>query len=151
MHPSKHLQNILMAAIATLAVLPGYAQNPAAFTAAQATEGQSAYAQNCAGCHGAGLDDGEFAPPLKGTAFTAQWGGKNVSELFDYLSTKMPPSNAGALGDPVYRQIAAFVLRSNGVPLDAKTLPGGAPPAPTAGPPRPRMLVREEASHHTPA
>ncbi len=114
------------AAMFAIALL-GYAQNPVTFTAAQATEGQSAYAQNCAGCHGASLDDGEFAPPLKGTAFTAQWGGKSVGELYNYISTKMPPSNAGALGDATYAQIAAFVLRSNAVPLDAKNLPGAAP------------------------
>jgi len=124
MQLSKKLHHILIPAAFSLIALPGHAQSPAAFTAAQATEGQSGYAQNCAGCHGQGLDDGEFAPPLKGTAFTAQWGGKSVVELFDYLSTKMPPSNAGALGDAVYRQIAAFVLQSNGVPLDAKNLPG---------------------------
>ena len=39
------------------------------FTAAQPTAGQAAYAQNCASCHGANLDDGEFAPPLKGVEF----------------------------------------------------------------------------------
>ena len=42
----------------------------------------------------------------------------------------MPPSNAGALGDPAYLQITAFILQSNGVPLDAKNLPG----APSAKP-----------------
>lgn len=43
--------------------------NNATFTAAQARAGGSAYAQSCASCHGANTDDGEFAPPLKGTAF----------------------------------------------------------------------------------
>src|SRR5271170_6824504 len=118
------LQQILIPAVFSAISLPGHAQT---FTAAQATEGQSAYAQNCGGCHGRGLDDGEFAPPLKGTAFSQQWGGKTVGELFTYISTKMPPSNAGGLGDETYRQIAAFVLQSNTIPLDAKTLPGGAP------------------------
>src|ERR1700744_131605 len=51
---------------ALLATLPLVrAQSPVTFTAAQASQGQSAYGQNCAGCHGAGLDDGEFAPPVK--------------------------------------------------------------------------------------
>ena len=130
MELSKNLQNVFIPAalIAMLAAgLPGRAQGPAAFTAAQATEGQAAYAQNCAGCHGAGLDDGEFAPPLKGSAFSAQWAGKSVAELFTYLSTRMPPSNAGALGDAAYSQVTAFILQSNGVALDAKNLPGAAP------------------------
>jgi alcohol dehydrogenase (cytochrome c) len=106
--------------------LPGHAQT---FTDAQATEGQSAYSQNCAGCHGPNLDDGEFAPPVKGTAFSQQWGGKSVGDLFTYIRTKMPPSNAGGLGEPVYLQITAFILQSNNVSLTATTLPGGAPSA----------------------
>jgi|HubBroStandDraft_6_1064221.scaffolds.fasta_scaffold52581_3 alcohol dehydrogenase (cytochrome c) len=117
--------------------LAAHAQSPT-FTAAQATEGQAAYAQNCAGCHGASLDDGEFAPPIKGTGFTAQWSGKGVDELFNYVKTKMPPSNAGGLGDATYLQVTAFILQSNSIPLDAKTFPGdasGRPRAPgNAGP-----------------
>ncbi|MGA2215775.1 MAG: PQQ-binding-like beta-propeller repeat protein, partial [Bryobacteraceae bacterium] len=128
---SKKLQQIAIPASAllilgTVITIPGQAQT---FTAAQAAEGQSAYAQNCAGCHGVNLDDGEFAPPIKGTAFSEQWGGKAPGELLNYISTKMPPSNAGGLGDAVYLQITAFILQSNGVSLTAKNLPGAAPGA----------------------
>src|SRR5580704_8336385 len=127
MKPKKMLQRILIPATFSVMALSCLAQSPLAFTAAQATEGQSGYAQNCSGCHGQNLDDGEFAPPLKGTAFTQQWAGKSVSELFNYVSTKMPPSNAGGLGNPVYLQITAFILQSNGVSLAATNLPGSAP------------------------
>ena len=126
---SGKLQYILTsAALAVIAPL-GNAQSPVSLSAAQAAEGQSAYTQNCAGCHGRDLDDGEFAPPVKGSAFTAQWGGKSVSELFQYISAKMPPSNAGALGNPTYLQITAFILQSNGIALDASTLPAAGPTA----------------------
>ncbi len=130
----KKLQRIFIPAAFAAISLPGHAQT---FTAAQATEGQSAYSQNCAACHGVNLDDGEFAPPVKGTAFTAQWGGKSIGELFTYIRTKMPPSNAGGLGDPVYLQITAFLLQSNGIPLDAKSLPGAGPSAAPTGKSRP--------------
>src|SRR5262245_46936799 len=36
------------------------------FTDAQATQGKAAFDRNCVSCHGPNLDDGEFAPPLKG-------------------------------------------------------------------------------------
>ena len=36
------------------------------YTPAQATQGKQAYEKACSACHGANLDDGEFAPPLKG-------------------------------------------------------------------------------------
>ncbi len=72
----KLLHTFLPAALGAMA-LPVQAQR-----AVQVTAGQSAYVQNCAGCHGSNLDDGQFAPPVKGTAFTAQWGGKSVGDLF---------------------------------------------------------------------
>ena len=130
----KKLQRIFIPAAFAAISLPGHAQT---FTAAQATEGQSAYSQNCAACHGVNFDDGQFAPPVKGTAFTAQWGGKSIGELFTYIRTKMPPSNAGGLGDPVYVQITAFLLQSNAIPLDAKSVPGAGPSAAPTGRSRP--------------
>lgn len=116
------MQNRLLASAFAAIAVSAFAQAPPTFTASQAAEGQTAYAQNCAGCHGRDLDDGEFAPPVKGTAFNAQWGGRTVGELFTYISTKMPPSNAGTLGDAVYLQITAFILQSNGVQAGAKVL-----------------------------
>src|SRR5438552_11321053 len=60
------------------------------YTAAQATQGCSAYALHCASCHGTHLDDGEFAPPLRGTAFRQRWSAQSAESLFSYMSTKMP-------------------------------------------------------------
>ncbi len=117
MQLSKKLLHTFIPAALVAMALPVQAQ-----TAAQATAGQSAYVQNCAGCHGQNLDDGQFAPPVKGTAFTAQWGGKTAGDLFTYISTKMPPSNAGALGDATYLEITAFLLQSNGVAPGATAL-----------------------------
>jgi PQQ-dependent dehydrogenase (methanol/ethanol family) len=114
-------------------------RKPPTFTAGQATQGKSAYDQNCASCHGDHLDDGQFGPPLSGAIFKQQWGGKTGADLFTYMSTKMPPANVGGLGDQVYAQIMAYVLQGNGVeasqtalPSDAKLLasmmiPGGQP------------------------
>src|ERR1043166_1735976 len=61
------------------------------FTTAQATRGKDLYGQNCASCHGANVDDGEFAPPLKGADFRGRWGGKPVDTLFGEMNTRMPP------------------------------------------------------------
>ena len=125
MQLTRKLQLILIPGVFSVFALPVEAQGPPTFTAAQATEGQSAYTQNCASCHGRDLDDGEFAPPVKGTAFTTQWGGKSVGELVTFISTQMPPSSAGALGDATYLQITAFILQSNGIPLDSAAVPSG--------------------------
>jgi alcohol dehydrogenase (cytochrome c) len=118
----KRMQHVWMPAALAAMALPGHAQNSAGFTAAQAAGSQSGYAQNCAGCHGANLDNGEFAPPLKGSGFSSQWAGQSVGELFTYIRTNMPPSNAGGLSDAEYLQITAFVLQSNGMEAGDKEL-----------------------------
>ena len=49
------------------------------FTAQQAAEGKAAYDRACASCHGRNLDDGQFAPPLRGSTFNTSFAGKSIS------------------------------------------------------------------------
>ena len=79
----------------------------ALFTSAQALAGKTAYQQNCASCHGASVDDGNSAPPLRGAVFLGKYAGKPAADLFTYVSTKMPPGNPGSLGGTEYAQIIA--------------------------------------------
>jgi alcohol dehydrogenase (cytochrome c) len=96
------------------------------FTAAQAAKGKAAYAVSCASCHGPRLDDGEFGTPLAGTYFRQQWGGKSADALFTYMSTKMPPSKPGELGDDAYVQILAYLMNVNGETPGSQELPSDA-------------------------
>src|SRR5580692_11501008 len=86
----------------------------ALFTSAQAVAGKTAYERNCANCHGASVDDGTAAPPLRGAAFLGKYAGKPAAELFTYVSTKMPPGGPGSLGGAEYARIIAYVLQQNG-------------------------------------
>src|SRR5215831_21348245 len=91
----------------------------ALFTSAQAVAGKAAYEQNCANCHGASVDDGNSAPPLRGAAFLGKYAGKPAADLFTYVSTKMPPNSPGSpgpgnLGGAEYARIIAYVLQQNG-------------------------------------
>src|SRR3954470_220639 len=97
---------------------------PLSYTADQADKGVGLYAEHCASCHGPNLDDGAYAPPLKGVDFRQKWGVRSLEPLFTYTSTKMPPSRPGTLGDPVYAQLLAYVLQENGAPAGARELPG---------------------------
>ena len=86
------------------------------FTTAQAESGKAAYAQSCESCHGANLDDGEFAPPLKGVEFRSAVGRKaGRRPLFNHMSETMPPAAPGSLGDENYAQMLAYVMQENGV------------------------------------
>jgi alcohol dehydrogenase (cytochrome c) len=95
------------------------------FTDAQATQGKAAYDRNCVACHGANLDDGEFAPPLKGVEFRIRWGAKPIDGLFAEL-TRMPPAAPNSLGEDAYVQLLAFLARENGVLPGTRALSGEA-------------------------
>ena len=84
------------------------------FTDAQATQGKATYDRNCLSCHGTNLDDGEFAPPLKGVEFRLRWGAKSIDGLLAEM-TRMPPAAPNSLGEDAYVQLLAFLARENGV------------------------------------
>jgi mono/diheme cytochrome c family protein len=108
---------------------------PLTFTAAQAGQGQTAYAEHCASCHGQYLDDGPFAPPLKGVDFRAKWGLRSADGLFTLISTKMPPVTPGALGDATYGNLLAYILEENGSQPGASELPADPVALNALGPP----------------
>jgi alcohol dehydrogenase (cytochrome c) len=81
------------------------------------------YAQNCAACHGVGLEAGEFGPPLKGRAFLDRWAGRPVAELSAYLHANMPPGRVGELDNEAYTAVIALLLNANGAVAGQQELP----------------------------
>jgi alcohol dehydrogenase (cytochrome c) len=96
----------------------------AGFSGAQVERGKTAYAQNCASCHGRDMDSGEFGPPLKGRAFLDRWGGRPVAEFLGYLQANMPPGRTGELDGAVYAALVALLLDVNGASAGQQELPG---------------------------
>jgi mono/diheme cytochrome c family protein len=93
----------------------GRQQRPPAFTEAQVQRGKSLYQKNCQDCHGSTLDNGEFGgAPLKGSYFRQHWGAGDVSALFGYVNTLMPPDRPGQLSPQSYADLTAFLLSNNG-------------------------------------
>src|SRR5688500_5500677 len=82
------------------------------YTIAQRDAGQALYKQNCASCHGANLDDGPFAPALRGTEFRATWFGRPAEELFLKIET-MPPAAPNSLGAARHAELLAFLMAQN--------------------------------------
>jgi alcohol dehydrogenase (cytochrome c) len=116
-------------AMASMAIcLPAQRSATAAETsegAAQAARGQIVFSQNCASCHGRNLDNGEFAPAVKGQGFLSHWGSRPVSEFAAYLRANMPPGRTSELGKNDYAALVAFLMTANGAPSDATSLPAG--------------------------
>lgn len=90
----------------------------------QATRGKVEYDYNCGNCHISDLsgDSIKDVPPLAGIDFLAQWSGKTVKELLDYMSMNMPADSRGSLGAKTYADIAAYVLKANQFPAGSTAL-----------------------------
>jgi len=93
------------------------------FTVGQADEGQAAYAQYCAACHGDNMDDGEFGLPLKGVDFRERWRSRPPEALFTLISSTMPQDRPGVLDDETYAQLLAYIFYENGSEPGGDELP----------------------------
>src|ERR1700722_7418270 len=125
------------------------------FTELQATRGRAAYAENCASCHGPNLDDGQFAPPLKGAAFKAHWHDQSPEALRSLIVKRMPPAAPGSIAGPTYADIEAYLLRENGDKAGMAELAAPGTPATGSAPaesvPRPvgaSLVDNQDAEYH---
>jgi len=105
------------AAVASAFGVVALAQQPApasVFTAQQAAAGRTAYDASCAACHQVDLGGSNEAPQLAGGSFIGQWGDRTARDLITYITTAMPPTDPGGLGQPAITNIAAYILQANG-------------------------------------
>jgi S-disulfanyl-L-cysteine oxidoreductase SoxD len=117
------LAALAIAAVPLYAAAQGSGQRPPAFTEGQVERGRAVYLKNCQDCHGSTLDNGEFGgAPLKGSYFRQHWGAGDVSALFGYVNTLMPPDRPGQLSEQSYVDITAFLLSSNGYAAGSEEL-----------------------------
>ena len=107
------LGGVAVSVLGTLAAAAGAQQSPSAFTLAQAEAGATEYVENCAGCHGDDLAGKTNGPSLKGTAFMSIWGARRTKDLYQYISTAMPPGNAGSLSADTSADLVAYILAYN--------------------------------------
>ena len=93
------------------------------YTEAQASRGAALFDKECAGCHGPSGEGGGMAPALAGAAFSANYDGQTVGDLFDRNRTTMPVGREGQLGALQNAEITAFMLRVNTFPPGLTELP----------------------------
>ncbi len=109
----------------------------------QATRGAASYDTSCSGCHRPDLG-GANGPALRGERFARIFAGKDLKTLYTKIATTMPRGAAASLGDAVYLDIVAHVLRENGFPAGdgeltaealsgLQVLPGRPKPPPPVG------------------
>jgi mono/diheme cytochrome c family protein len=91
------------------------------FTAQQATAGKAAFEKSCAACHMRDLSGDTDAPQLAGTQFRSTWRPRSTKDLFQYMSTSMPPGSA-PLSSGDYASITAYILQANGAVAGTEVL-----------------------------
>ena len=93
----------------------------AVFTADQAAAGEKQYQARCASCHAPDLGGRDDAPALTGDAFMATWGAQTTKDLYDFVSSTMPPDGA-SLTDDEMLAVVAHMLQRNGAAAGAAPL-----------------------------
>ena len=87
----------------------------------QATRGAAAFDGACSGCHRPDLG-GANGPALRGERFARIFAGKDLKTFYTKVATTMPRGAPASLGDNVYLDIVAHVLRENGFPAGEQEL-----------------------------
>jgi cytochrome c len=92
------------------------------YSEVQAERGQALYMMACASCHAKDLRGDSTAPSLVEESFSFQWDDTSVGELFVRIRTLMPSDRPNSLSGQSYRDIVAFLLRSNNFPPGQREL-----------------------------
>ena len=124
-----------LAGASALTAAPARKAAAPVFTAAEAEAGAQVYAGACAMCHGAALQGTYEVPPLTGR-FVANWANAPVGDLHAYLRRAMPQFAPGSLSDRDATNLAAYLIKANGLALRS-----GAAGAGAAGDPRLRAVI----------
>ena len=107
-------------AVASVAVSQASAQGKTqwdgVFTEAQAKRGEAVYTQECATCHGAGLEGMGEAAPLAGAEFASFWNDLALHSLYERIRVAMPKEKPNSLTREQYADVVAFILSKNGAP-----------------------------------
>jgi PQQ-dependent dehydrogenase (methanol/ethanol family) len=116
------MKNIIILVVFAAAAIVAGQQPPAGiYTVEQASAGRASYQAACASCHMPDLAGRNEAPPLAGGTFMNTWRTRSTKDLFDYMSSTMPP-NVASLSPDQYAAITSFILQSNGAPAGTQTL-----------------------------
>ncbi|MBD5633116.1 MAG: c-type cytochrome, partial [Candidatus Eremiobacteraeota bacterium] len=123
---SRFLRTIVAASSLALGIAASTAAASAAtggYSAAQAAQGASVYAANCATCHAQSLAGGS-GPALVGAAFhkSIDANYKTAAALYDFISKQMPLSAPGSLSSANYLAVSAYIMKENGYKPGASAL-----------------------------
>jgi len=94
---------------------PGRTTMSGIYTPAQAGRGEEMYYNLCITCH----PKGTYAGP----SFKTNWNGRPLSDLWDWISNKMPKNDPGSLTPAEVADVMSYILQQNKMPAGKTALP----------------------------
>jgi len=85
------------------------------YTDEQASRGKDVYLSSCRSCH--------TPQSHTGATFNKWWRGKHLSDLFAFVSTRMPKNDPGSLAPEDVADVMAYLLKMNAMPVGPAELP----------------------------
>ena len=85
------------------------------YTAEQASRGRDMYAMQCKSCH--------TPASHTGVIFANSWDRRPLSDLYQYIVTRMPKNEPGSLQPDEYVDVLAYLLKLNDLPTGPDALP----------------------------
>ena len=84
------------------------------YTDEQASRGKDVYLNSCRSCH--------TPASHTGATFNKWWRGKHLSDLFAFVSTRMPKNDPGSLAAEDVADVMAYLLKMNAMPVGPNEL-----------------------------
>ena len=85
------------------------------YTDEQATRGRDTYQMQCKSCH--------TPASHTGPTFASWWDRKPLSDLYQFVTTRMPTNEPGSLQPDEYADLIAYLLKLNDLPSGSEPLP----------------------------
>jgi len=95
------------------------------YSAAQATRGDTLFADQCAKCHGADMTGGD-APSLAGSEFGSNWDDLSLGDLAQRIRASMPQDKPQSLTADQTADLIAAILKANKMPAGSADMPSQA-------------------------
>jgi mono/diheme cytochrome c family protein len=114
--PSRAAAQTSKASTASAGQIPGAPSTlSGVYTDEQASRGKDVYAGSCRSCH--------TPASHTGATFNKWWRGKQLSDLFLFVSTRMPKNDPGSLAPDDVADVMAYLLKMNAMPVGKEELP----------------------------
>ena len=85
------------------------------YTDEQASRGRDMYAMQCKSCH--------TPASHTGVVFANSWDRRPLSDLYQFIVTRMPKNEPGSLQPDEYADVLAYLLKLNDFPSGSEALP----------------------------